>query len=406
MEGQGVAASSASAVGRQGQYGPAETHVTSDITRGGEGRGRNGDDSHVMMGPGHPATSFQDDGMPQTPDSSPPPRLPTGGQARPSAAQASREPEGLSGQEPGEQSAQEPGGQSGREPEGQSPQGAQAEFPSQQIKSDKADNIGDPDRNNSVVARDENTGHNKTAAGLASSAVDAPAVNSPAADDSGEPETVQFAAVPPEDPESVPAEPASSPDTTSPAMTGEPETVQFAAIPPEPSQAVPEPPQTVVVPEPPQTVIVPEFPQTVVVPEPVVRPAAPEPAADSEPAVDSEAATDSESAEAEPEPQPAPAAPATVAASARNPEAQAPQAAPRVTPGSTRACSRRPCSTSGSGSPPSRWSSRSPVPPRSRPNAASSSARSTTTCCPGCAAPPRRSWSPWSAPPAPASPRW
>ena len=274
--------------------------------------------------------------MPQTPDSSPPPRLPTGGQARPSAAQASREPEGqsaqepgeLSAQEPGELSAQEPGEQSGQEPEGQSPQGAQAEFSSQQIKSDKADNIGDPDRNNSVVARDENTGHNKTAAGLASSAVDAPAVNSPAADDSGEPETVQFAAVPPEDPESVPAEPASSPDTMSPAMTGEPETIQFAAIPPEPSQAVPELPQTVIVPEPPQTVIVPEFPQTVIVPEPVVRPAAPEPAADSEPAVDSEAATDSESAEAEPEPQPAPAAPATVAASARNPEAQAPQAAP------------------------------------------------------------------------------
>jgi hypothetical protein len=42
MEGQGVAASSAFAVGRQGQYGPAETHVTSDITRGGEGRVRNG----------------------------------------------------------------------------------------------------------------------------------------------------------------------------------------------------------------------------------------------------------------------------------------------------------------------------------------------------------------------------
>jgi len=283
--------------------------------------------------------------MPPMPDSSPPPRLPTGGQARPSAAQASREPEGQSAQEPGKQSGQdaegqsgqEPGGQSGQEPEGQSPQGAQTEFSSQQIKSDKADNIGDPDRNNSVVARDENTGHNKTAAGLASSAVDAPAVNSPAADDSGEPETVQFAAVPPEDPESGPAEPATSPDTTPPAMTGEPETVQFAAIPPEPPQAVPEPPQAVVVPEPPQTVIVPEFPQTVVVPEPVVRPAAPEPAGDSEPAADSEAATDSESAEAEPEPQPAPAAPATVAASARNPEAQAPQAAP---PGHTRVDAR------------------------------------------------------------------
>src|SRR5437879_1043333 len=138
MEGQGVAASSASAVGRQGQYGPAETHVTSDITRGGEGRGRNGDDSHVMMGPGHPGASSQDDGMPQPPDSSqsPPPDSsqpppPAGGQARPPA-----------------------GGQASQEPEGQSPQGSQAEFPSQQIKSDKADNIGDPDRNNSVVARD------------------------------------------------------------------------------------------------------------------------------------------------------------------------------------------------------------------------------------------------------------
>ena len=282
--------------------------------------------------------------MSPTPDSSQPPRLPTGGQARPSAARASREPEGQSAQEPGKQSGQdaegqsgrEPGGQSGQEPEGQSPQGAQTEFSSQQIKSDKADNIGDPDRNNSVVARDENTGHNKTAAGLASSAVDAPAVNSPAADDSGEPETVQFAAVPPEEPESGPAEPATSPDTMPPAMTGEPETVQFAAIPPEPSQ-------TVVVPEPPQTVIVPEFPQTVIVPEPVAHPAAQEPAADSEPAgnsepaADSEAATDSGSAEAEPEPQPAPAAPATVAASARNPEAQAPQAAP---PGHTRVDAR------------------------------------------------------------------
>jgi energy-coupling factor transporter ATP-binding protein EcfA2 len=263
--------------------------------------------------------------MPQTPDSSPPPRLPTGGQA-PSTAQASRESEG--------QSAQEPGEQSGREPEGQSPQGAQAEFSSQQIKSDKADNIGDPDRNNSVVARDENTGHNKTAAGLASSAVDAPGVNSPAADDSGEPETVQFAAVPPEDPESGPAEPAASPDTPPPATSGEPETVQFAAIPPEPPQAFPEPPQTV---------IVPEFPQTVIVPEPVVRPAVSEPAAgsgpaaDSESTADSEAATDSESAEAEPEPQPAPAAPATVAASARDAEARAPQAAP---PGHTRVDAR------------------------------------------------------------------
>ena len=244
MEGQGVAASSASAVGRQGKYGPAETHVTSDITRGGEGRGRNGDDSHVMMGPGHPEASSQDDGMPQTPDSSPPPPPdsspppPPPDSSPPSAGGQARPPAGG-------QASQEPAteGRSAEEPEGQSPQGAQAEFSSQQIKSDKADNIGDPDRNNSVVARDENTGHNKTAAGLAPSAVDAPAANSPAADDSGEPKTVQFAAIPPEDPESGPAEPATSPDTTPPAMTGEPETVQFAAIPPEPPQTAPEPPR-------------------------------------------------------------------------------------------------------------------------------------------------------------------
>src|SRR6266566_8636067 len=163
MEGQGVAASSAAAAGRQGKPGPgavaaaefghpAETHVTSDIMGGGEGRGRNGDDSHVMVGPGHPEASSQDDGMPHSPDSSQPPRPPAGGQAP-------------------------------REAEEQSSQESQAEFPSQQIKSDKADNIGDPDRNNSVVARDENTGHNKTAAGLAPSAVDAPAVNTAAADD-------------------------------------------------------------------------------------------------------------------------------------------------------------------------------------------------------------------------------
>src|ERR1043166_636089 len=136
MEGQGVAASSASAVGRQGRTGPAETHVTSDITRGDEGRGRSGDDSHVMMGPGRPEASSQDDDMPQTPDSSQPPQPPrppqpsAGGQARPSAGQASREPEG--------QSAREPEGQSAREPEEQSAQGSQAEFSSQQIKSDKA----------------------------------------------------------------------------------------------------------------------------------------------------------------------------------------------------------------------------------------------------------------------------
>src|SRR6266566_5171235 len=370
MEGQGVAASSAAAAGRQGKPGPgavaaaefghpAETHVTSDIMGGGEGRGRNGDDSHVMVGPGHPEASSQDDGMPHSPDSSQPPRPPAGGQAS-------------------------------REAEGQSSQESQAEFPSQQIKSDKADNVGDPDRNNSVVARDENTGHNKTAAGLAPSAVDAPAVNSPAEDDSpaaapsgvkaaasaasqpetassetassetaetaaaqpetappdtGDPETVQFAAIPAEDEDEdpgpagpaadatpdepapaarpdashpEPAGPAAPPVTTPPAETGEPETVQFAAIPPEPTQTIPEYPQTV--PEPSQAV--PEYPQTVVVPEPVIRPATPGPA--------DEPATVSEATEAKPEPRPAPAAPATVAAAARTQRSQAPQGHTRV----------------------------------------------------------------------------
>src|SRR5213592_2252946 len=119
MEGQGVAASSAAAAGRQGRPGPgavaaaefghpAETPVTSDITGGGEGRARNGDDSHVMVGSGNPEASSQDDGMPQSPDSSPPSRSPAGGQV-PS------------------------------EPEGRSSQESQAEFSSQQIKSDKAD---------------------------------------------------------------------------------------------------------------------------------------------------------------------------------------------------------------------------------------------------------------------------
>src|SRR6266516_564403 len=224
MEGQGMAASSASAVGRQGEPGsgavaaaecghPAETHVTSDIAGGGEVRGGNGDGSHVMTGPSHPEASSQDDGMPQSPDSSPPPGRPAGGRA-----------------------SGEPGGQSSQE--------TQAEFPSRQIKPDKADNIGDPDRNNSVVARDENTGHNKTAAGPAPSAVDAPAANSPAEDDSP-------AAAPDEEEDPGPAEPAA--ETTPPAETGEPETVQFAAIPPEPPAMPPGPPQAV-----------PEYPRTVV----------------------------------------------------------------------------------------------------------------------------------------------
>src|SRR5215469_8832727 len=146
MEGQGVAASSAAAAGRQG-----ETFATSGITDGGEGRGRNGDGSHVMVASGHPEASSQDDGMPQAPDSSPPPRP------------------------PGEMSSSpEPGGKASQE--------SRTEFSSQRIKSDKADNIGDPDRDNGVVAKDENTGHNQAAGGLAPSAVDAPAADAPVAD--------------------------------------------------------------------------------------------------------------------------------------------------------------------------------------------------------------------------------
>ena len=133
MEGQGVAASSSAAAGRQGEPGsgaiaaaefghPAGTFVTSGITDGGEGRGHNRDDSYVMVASGHPEASSHDDGMPQSPDSSPPPRPP--GKEQPS-----------------------------REPGGKPSQGSQTEFSSQQIKSDKADNIGDPDRNNSVIAK-------------------------------------------------------------------------------------------------------------------------------------------------------------------------------------------------------------------------------------------------------------
>jgi energy-coupling factor transporter ATP-binding protein EcfA2 len=100
----------------------------------------------------------------------------------------------------------------------------------------------------------------------------------------GEPETVQFAAIPPDgpepdpepepqpepepEPEPEPAQPVTVPDDEAPAGTAEPATEQFAAIPPEGGQ-------------------------TVIVPEPVARPAAAEPA-ETEP-------------EPEPEPEPAPA---------------------------------------------------------------------------------------------------
>src|SRR2546427_311810 len=83
MEGQGVAASSASAAGRRGEPGSgavaaaefghsADTNVTSDIKGGGEGWGRNGDDNHVMVTPGHPEASSQDAGTPGRREQRPP----------------------------------------------------------------------------------------------------------------------------------------------------------------------------------------------------------------------------------------------------------------------------------------------------------------------------------------------
>ena len=131
-------------------------------------------------------------------------------------------------------------------------------------------------------------------------ALSEPASSEPGAPDTGEPATVQFAAIPPEDPEPAPAEPAAEPAPAefvaepAPADTGEPPTVQFAAIPP-------------------------EYPQTVIVPEPVIRPASPAPA--------EETATVSGSADTGAGPEPAAAAPATAAAS---PRTQAPQGHTRV----------------------------------------------------------------------------
>ena len=105
-----------------------------------------------------------------------------------------------------------------------SSQEAQPELPSHQIESDKLDNIVDSDRNNSAVARDENTGHKQTAAGLAPPAVDAPAGGAPAADAS--PADAPPAVTPPETAAAVGSVP---PETAQPA-SGEPETVQFPAV--------------------------------------------------------------------------------------------------------------------------------------------------------------------------------
>ncbi len=210
-----------------------------------------------------------------------------------------------------------------------SSQESQPELPSQQIESDKLDSIVDPDRNNSAVARDENTGHNQTAAGLAPPAVDAPAVNVPAADappavtppetaataGSVPPETAQpvtdqseaahYAAAQPESaqPESAGPDPA-RPDQAQPEPAGgEPVTVQFPAVPPEATEPVsdsaPQAPQ----PEPAQP------PEPVTVQFPAVPPEATEPVSDSAPQA----------------PQPEPAQPEPVQPESAQPESDQPE---------------------------------------------------------------------------------
>ena len=174
----------------------------------------------MMVAPGYPEPSAQDASVSQSPESS-------------QSARSPRE----------ERSSQE----------------SQRELPSQQIESDKLDNIVDPDRNNSAIARDENTGHNQTTAGLAPSAVDAPAVNASPADASPAvtapgtaatagpvpPETGQPVAGQPETARYVPAEPESAR-----SESGEPDTVQFPAVPPEAAEPVSDPAPQAAQPEP------------------------------------------------------------------------------------------------------------------------------------------------------------
>jgi len=103
-----------------------------------------------------------------------------------------------------------------------SSQDSQPEFPSQQIESDKLDNIVDPDRNNRAIARDDTTGHNQTAADLVPPAATQPAAARP---ESGEPATVQFPAVRSEATEPVTEQfPAVRSEATEPATTTEPAT--------------------------------------------------------------------------------------------------------------------------------------------------------------------------------------
>ena len=118
--------------------------------------------------------------------------------------------------------------------EGRSSQESQPELPSQQIESDKLDNIVDPDQNNSAVARDENTGHNQTAAGLAPPAVDAPAVDAPAggapAADTPPADVTPADAPPAVTPPETAAAVGSVPPEPAPPASDEPETVQFPAV--------------------------------------------------------------------------------------------------------------------------------------------------------------------------------
>jgi energy-coupling factor transporter ATP-binding protein EcfA2 len=238
MEGQGVAASAASAADGRSESGPgagvaaeldhpAENHVTGDIADRGEGQERNEDDSHVMVAAGYPEKSDQDASMSRSPESSQPPRAP--GEER---------------------SSYEP----------------QPELPSQQIESDKLDNIVNPDRNNSAVAGDENTGHNQTAATADSVPPETaqPETAPPASGEleSGEPVTEQFPAVP-----SGAAEPVSHSEPEASASQPEPVT----ATEPEASASQPEP-----ITEP---VAAASQPEPVTATEPVSDPAAADPAA-------------------------------------------------------------------------------------------------------------------------------
>ena len=114
-----------------------------------------------------------------------------------------------------------------------SSQDSQPEFPSQQIESDKLDNIVDPDRNNRAIARDDTTGHNQTAADLVPPAATQPAAARP---ESGEPATVQFPAVRSEATEpATTTEPATEPATVT---ATEPATESATVTTTEPAAAV------------------------------------------------------------------------------------------------------------------------------------------------------------------------